>query len=297
MANYRISSFYHFMPFSEPELRRVQEELEKLAQNLGVRGLVILATEGINGSLSGETAAVESFKIQLQELLGVSGLIFKEGDFDQHAFRRFGVRVRPEIVTTGSTEFPVPVDGGKYLTPQEWEAALKSDEEIFLVDTRNDYEFTLGHFRKAVNPKLKHFSDFKPYVESLEIPKDKKVLMYCTGGIRCEKASTIMEQVGFENVFQLHGGILKYMEEFPQSEFLGECFVFDERVAVCQDLSATKQYSFCPHCGDPGDVQIHCARCGNDRKICKSCASKLEEPACSKDCRNQLSVRRERQRV
>ena len=297
MAEYRISSFYQFMPFSDSDLARVQGELESLAKQLGVRGLVIIATEGINGSISGETSAVEEFKVKLQELLGVPELVFKDGAFDQHAFRRFGVRVRPEIVTTGVSESPIPVDGGNYLSPREWDALLKSDEEIFLVDTRNNYEFNLGHFRKSVNPKLKHFSDFKPYVESLEIPKDQKVLMYCTGGIRCEKASTIMQQVGFENVYQLHGGILKYMEEYPHGEFLGECFVFDERVAVDQELLPTKQYSFCPHCGDPGDLAIHCARCGKDRKICASCASKMEEPACSKDCRYQLSIKREREHV
>lgn len=157
-----------------------------------------------------------------------------------------------------------------------------------LLDTRNVYETAIGKFRGAVDPKLQKFSEFSDFVTASDIPKNKKVLMYCTGGIRCEKASLEMQRLGFEDVYQLSGGILKYLEEFPDGPFEGECFVFDHRVAVDKNLRPSKQYKLCPHCGNPGDKSISCRKCGAQAIICDGCANNEYKVSCSKNCAHHL---------
>ena len=152
-----------------------------------------------------------------------------------------------------------------------------------VIDTRNDYEVAIGTFDGAVDPETASFRDFPAWWEANKDRfHNKRIAMFCTGGIRCEKSTNYLIGQGVEDVFHLKGGILKYLEEFPDEEFQGECFVFDRRVAVDQNLDPSKQYWLCPHCGDPGQVEVSCAQCGETARICAKCEA--EKPTCSKNC-------------
>ncbi|RYZ68556.1 MAG: hypothetical protein EOP05_16245, partial [Proteobacteria bacterium] len=224
------------------------------------------------------------------DLLGFPVFSPKWSEAPDFPFRRFGVRMREEIVTLGKPEVqPLPPKSKTHLSPDEWDQAL-AQEDVVVLDTRNWYETRIGTFKKAIDPKLEEFSEFSEYVAKAEIPKDKKVLIFCTGGIRCEKAIVEMHDQGFENVFQLDGGILNYLAEKPNQNFEGECFVFDNRVAVDQKLQPSLQYALCPHCGQPADQDISCLRCDIDAKICVTCANEEAKNTCSKNCANHYRV-------
>jgi UPF0176 protein len=160
-----------------------------------------------------------------------------------------------------------------------------------MIDTRNWYEYKIGTFQGALNPDIEKFTDFPEYIEKQGISKDKKMLIFCTGGIRCEKGILELQQQGYEKVYQLEGGILNYLAQYPRDEFKGECFVFDHRVAVDQNLSPSKNYVLCPHCGQPGDTSIVCKRCDHEDKICESCAQlTYKKETCSKNCAHQWEL-------
>ena len=143
-------------------------------------------------------------------------------------------------------------------------------------------------FENAIDPKIAKFSDFKNFMEREALPKDKKLFLYCTGGIRCEKAVPEVMRLGYKNVYQLEGGILKYLEEYPEGHFKGECFVFDRRVSVDSNLKPTNMYSSCPHCGNPGKERIACSNCGCDTVVCHRCVSRADRNACSKNCAHHI---------
>lgn len=285
---YAISSFYKFLDSSEQHVQDAKARLEHFASEAPLYGLVILATEGINGTISGSPEDIQSAKRLLSELFGEDGWPYKDSSSEQNPFKRFKVRIRREIVTTGAEQAPRVPAQINALTPQEWHKMLKEDEDVVVLDTRNYYETELGTFQGAIDPGLVHFRHFTDYVQRSEIPKDKKVLMYCTGGIRCEKAIYQMQELGYESVFQLQGGILNYLKEYPGGLFEGECFVFDQRVAVTQTLEPSARWRLCPHCGQPGDVEVQCGRCAKHAKLCNRCHEQNGIGSCSKDCENQL---------
>lgn len=279
-----ITAFYAFLPFSQEQLKDTQAELKQFGADHDMRGLVLLAPEGINGTVSGTAEVIAEWKQYLTNKFGP--IVFKDSGADRKVFRRWLVKLKPEIVCIKKEEIK-PSGKHGHLTPEEFHKAL-AEEDIVIIDTRNDYEVAIGKFQGAVDPGIKKFHEFPEYVAKSNIPKDKKVLMYCTGGIRCEKALLAMEEQGYNNVYQLEGGILAYLQKFPQGKFLGECFVFDHRVAVDQHLQPSQTYGLCPHCGDPGDVTIRCF-CGKQQKICALCMQKEEaRNTCSKRCANML---------
>ncbi len=278
-----VSNFYKFFPIEAEELAVKKLSLEARAARYEVRGLLIIATEGCNGTISGSFEAIRFFEQSLPILFGNSDWEFKRGYAIKQPFKDFRVKVRSEICTI---RLPLEVDAeASRLSPTEWERALQSGEDFCLIDVRNSYETALGIFDNALDPKIENFSEFPAAVERLNIPRDKKILMYCTGGIRCEKASVSMRQSGYEHVYQLEGGILNYLEQFPHRGFQGECFVFDGRVAVDQNLNPTRVWKFCPHCGQPGKEHIECDFCAKPAVICESCLSQKERLTCSHDCR------------
>lgn len=283
-----VSSFYRFFPLASDEIPMRKLALETRAAKLDVTGLVILAEEGCNGTIAGTSEAVELFEQTLPMLFGDGDWMFKRAFAIRPPFQDFRVKVRPEIVTTRSDEALRVAGSRNHLSPEEWQATLDSDEEFTVLDTRNRYETQLGVFHGAVDPKIDHFSDFATRLPELEIPKDRKVLIYCTGGIRCEKAILEMERQGYERVYQLEGGILRYLENYPHRSFDGECFVFDGRVAVDQSLSPSRTWNLCPHCGDPGRTEIACEFCERPTKICDACAEIAERRTCSQDCAYRL---------
>jgi UPF0176 protein len=221
-------------------------------QQQGIKGTILLAQEGINGTIVGSRQAVDSVLEFLRSDPHLADLEHKESYTETPPFERMKVRLKSEIVTLGLPEVDPNQQVGTYVTPQQWNELI-SDPEVVVIDTRNDYEVNIGTFKKAHNPKTHSFREFPDYVrQQLDPNKHKKVAMFCTGGIRCEKASSYMLSQGFAEVYHLKGGILKYLEEVPAAESLweGECFVFDERVAVRHGLEAGS-YEMCQSCGRP----------------------------------------------
>ena len=220
--------------------------------SVGVKGTLLLAAEGINGTIAGSQKSVEQVLEFLQAQPNLGSIVHKESFSDENPFHRTKVKLKKEIVTMGVEGIDPNQVVGTYVKPKDWNALI-SDPEVLLVDTRNDYEVEIGTFEGALNPDTETFREFPQYVkDNLDKTKHKKVAMFCTGGIRCEKSTAYLKEQGFEEVYHLEGGILKYLEEVPSTETMweGECFVFDGRVAVNHELEQG-QYDQCFACRFP----------------------------------------------
>lgn len=230
----------------------MQPTLLAFCQQQQIKGTLLLAKEGINGTIAGPEANIRAVLAYLRSDPRLADLEHKESWSDTHPFYRMKVKLKKEIVTMGVPEVDPNLVVGTYVKPEDWNAII-SDPEVVVLDTRNDYEVHIGTFQGAVDPKTTTFREFPKFVaEHLDKTKHKKVAMFCTGGIRCEKASSYMKQQGFEEVYHLQGGILKYLETVPpeQSLWQGECFVFDQRVAVKHGL-AVGEHDQCYACRMP----------------------------------------------
>lgn len=244
-----IMALYKFV--SRPNYLRHQKPIQDFCKAQGLKGTLLLAEEGINGTIAGTQPAIEALLVFLQEAMQFGTIEYKLSYEAVMPFHRMKVKLKKEIVTLGKTVIPSEKTG-VYVDASEWNALL-SDPDVVLIDTRNDYEVGIGTFKNAINPKTASFRDFPEYVEKhLNPAQHKKVAMFCTGGIRCEKASSYMMAQGFEQVYQLKGGILKYIETVPENESLweGECFVFDNRVTVDHALNKG-HYDMCHACRQP----------------------------------------------
>ncbi|AGH95465.1 rhodanese-related sulfurtransferase [Pseudobdellovibrio exovorus] len=294
-AVYFISTFYKFQKDADPE--KTKAYLEELAQKLDVRGLIIIGTEGFNATVCAKTPeSMEDYKQGIRDYFKVPDLFFKDSVSDVRPFRRFRVKIRKEIVTLGDTSLvPYDMEGkNHHLSPTEWNQVMKNEDHV-IIDTRNWYETKIGTFKGSLNPMTDKFTEFPEYLESKNIPKDKKILIFCTGGIRCEKGILEVQKQGYENVYQLYGGILNYLKEYPNDQFEGECFVFDHRVAVDQELQPSTQYKLCPHCGQPGKTEIDCKRCDTHALICEDCSEiPFKQDTCSKNCAHHYELHPER---
>jgi len=231
---FQIITFYEFRHLSN--LPDLQSDLKLTMSALSISGTIIIAEEGYNGSICGERHNIENVIPELEKVLQTR-LTYKSSFHAARALQRIKVKIKPEIVTL-KERIEIEKGAGTHVKPRDWNEII-SDPEVFILDTRNDYEYQVGTFRNAVNPKTEKFSDLPRFVaENLDPGKHRRIAMFCTGGIRCEKFAPFMKGLGFDEVYQLEGGILKYLEETPESESLweGECFVFDERVTVDEDL-------------------------------------------------------------
>lgn len=245
-----VAAFYKFV--SLPDVAEKQSPLLEHCQEQGIKGTILLATEGINGTIAGSRQGMNSVLAFLRLDPRLSDLEAKESYTDSYPFDRLKIRLKREIVTLGMPEVNPNQQVGTYVKPQDWNALI-SDPEVVVIDTRNTYEVDIGTFKGAQNPHTDSFRQFPDYVhQHLDPAKHQKVAMFCTGGIRCEKASSLMLSLGFEQVYHLQGGILKYLEDVPSAESLwqGECFVFDQRIAVTHGL-ASGTYDLCRSCGHP----------------------------------------------
>lgn len=225
--------------------------LEKMT-SLDVKGTLLLAAEGINGTIAGSHKAIAEVLEFLQSQPNLGAIVHKESFSDNNPFHRTKVKLKKEIVTMGVEGIDPNQVVGTYVKPKDWNELI-SDPDVLLVDTRNDYEVEIGTFKGALNPDTETFREFPQYVkDNLDNTKHKKVAMFCTGGIRCEKSTAYLKEQGFEEVYHLEGGILKYLEEVPSEETMwqGECFVFDGRVAVDHNLEQG-QYDQCFACRFP----------------------------------------------
>jgi UPF0176 protein len=245
-----VATFYKFV--SLPDFTEKQDSLLAYCVAQDIKGTILLAKEGINGTIAGSRQAIDAVLSYMRSDPRLQDLEYKESTADTPPFERMKVRLKKEIVTLGLPEVDPNEQVGTYVTPQEWNELI-SDPEVTVIDTRNDYEVHIGTFKGAQNPQTNSFRDFPEYVrQNLDPSKHKKVAMFCTGGIRCEKASSFMLSHGFAEVYHLKGGILKYLEEVQPEESLweGECFVFDERITVGHGLEpGNHELCFC--CGHP----------------------------------------------
>lgn len=284
MKSHHIATFYHFKNLES--LKQIEQDLINKAAELDIRGLIILGTEGFNSTVSAFSAeTLNEFKNFIREYFQVPNQLFKDSVSEVAPFRRFQVKQRKEIVTLGTPELHPDSTHNHHLSPEEWNQVLKEESDWVMIDTRNWYETKIGTFKNALDPKIHAFTEFPKFVEEQKIPKDKKMLIFCTGGIRCEKGILELQREGYKNVYQLEGGILNYLAKFPNDQFEGECFVFDHRVAVDQNLSPSKRYALCPHCGQPGETKITCAHCDSESVICEDCHKKAHVgETCSKNC-------------
>lgn len=250
MAGVVVAALYRFVTLDD--YRELREPLLDRCLSLGVKGTLLLAREGINGTVAGTRDAIDELLGYLRSDPRLAGLEHKESFDEAMPFHRMKVKLKREIVTMGVEGIDPNRVVGTYVEPQDWNA-LVNDPEVLLIDTRNDYEYAIGSFKGAVDPHTQSFREFPDYVRShLDPARHRKVAMFCTGGIRCEKASAYMLQEGFAEVYHLRGGILKYLEEVPpeESTWEGECFVFDNRVAVNHALEKG-QYDQCHGCRRP----------------------------------------------
>jgi len=252
-----VAAFYRFTPLASATLPGLRERLLAAAEAGAVKGTVLLACEGVNGTISGPAAGVEALLEQLQAAdPGLQELELKRHEAVAQPFHRLKVRLKREIVTLGQPEADPTAVVGTYVAPQDWNALI-SDPDTLLIDTRNGYEVAVGSFEGAIDPHTSHFREFPAWVERVLRPlvaqrRPKALALFCTGGIRCEKATAHLIQAGFTGVHHLRGGILRYLEEVDaaQSRWQGECFVFDQRVALDHRL-APGSHSLCHACRMP----------------------------------------------
>jgi UPF0176 protein len=237
----KVAALYQFLPL--PDFRELREPLRALCNAHGLKGTLLLAAEGINGTIAGEDKAIDAFIAELRDgpLFGgrLDNLELKFSTAEAIPFQRMKVRLKKEIVTLGDAAADPTERVGTYVEPQQWNDLI-ADRETLVIDTRNAFEVAMGTFDGAVDPRLSRFGEFKDFVRrELDPEKHRKIAMFCTGGIRCEKASAWLLANGFGEVYHLKGGILKYLEQVPeaQSRWKGTCFVFDDRVALGHGLA------------------------------------------------------------
>ena len=250
--NYCTAAFYKFISLNNP--KELKEKFLNFQNQYSIKGTILISAEGINGTVSGTDNNIERFKNFLKNNNVFSDKNFKISYSNQAPFPRFKVKLKAEIVSIGNKLANPSNIVGEYIQPEDWNDLI-SKEDVLVLDARNTYEFSIGTFKNSIQPKTTNFREFPDWLESLEssgVDKNNKVAMFCTGGIRCEKASSLMKAKGFKNIFHLQGGILNYMEKVDKENSLwnGECFVFDDRVALTHNLEVGS-YDMCHGCRMP----------------------------------------------
>ena len=271
-----VCALYHFVRLDD--YQSLQQPLLDVMLENRVKGTLLLANEGINGTIAGERAGIDAVLKWLKFDPRLKDLNHKESYDDTYPFYRSKVKLKKEIVTMGVEGIDPNRKVGTHVPASEWNALI-ADPEVLLIDTRNDYEVEIGSFQNAVNPNTNSFREFPEYVEKhLDPERHKKIAMYCTGGIRCEKSTAYLKEKGFDDVYHLQGGILKYLEEVPQEESLwqGECFVFDNRVAVNHALEKG-DYDQCHACRLPITEEDKQSEYYEKGVSCPRCYDKLSE--------------------
>jgi UPF0176 protein len=295
----QVAAFYGFTAMAE--LPMLQQELRALAEAGAVRGTILLAEEGVNGTISGPQSGVQAVLARLRQLPGLAGLEAKMSESPQQAFHRLKVRIKREIVTMGCPTVKPAEQVGTYVAPQQWDSLIR-DPDVLVVDTRNAYEVAVGTFAGAIDPGTESFREFPAWVEQelrplVEQRQPRAIAMFCTGGIRCEKSTAYLLQQGFDNVHHLQGGILRYLEEMPEqgSSWQGECFVFDQRVSVNHQLEPGS-YSLCHACGlplSPADRELASYREGVS---CLHCLERFSDADRARFAERQHQMRLARER-
>lgn len=243
----------------------------ELCTRLNLKGRIIVSKHGINGTVGGDLKDLKTYKKAMNESKTFKGIEYKWSDGSRDDFPRLSVKVRKELVTLAPDEEFDVFDKGTPLRPKAWHEHLQKNPNAIVIDARNDYESDIGHFNGAITPKIAAFRDIKPELEKL--PKDQPVYTYCTGDIRCEYLSAYMKHKGFEEVYHLDGGIVKYGEEFKDEGLWdGKCYVFDNRKNIAFS-EVSKDIATCVHCGTPTSLQVDCdnSACSRQIVVCENC--------------------------
>lgn len=249
---FKVAAFYSFIDLSD--LLELKSEFTEFLKKQDIRGTMLIASEGINGTLAGKESSINEFKNFLKSKNLYEAKNFKTSHCEYDPFPRLKIKLKDEIVTIGNKLVDPKKIVGEYIPPEDWNQLI-ADAEVMVLDTRNTYEHSIGSFKNAIQPETTNFREFPAWLDQVEasgLDKNKKVAMFCTGGIRCEKASSLMRSKGFENIYQLQGGILNYLEKINEEDSLwkGECFVFDDRVAINHKLKVGS-YDMCHGCRMP----------------------------------------------
>ena len=253
LDKYIISTFYKFLVLEN--YKELKIKFDKSLSKTNIKGTILLANEGVNGTIAGSKSDLKNFFLYIDKFSQFKDIIPKFSSSNKNPFLRMKVRLKKEIVTIGIPEVSPSNLVGKYLNVEEWNEFLNESDSM-IIDTRNDYEVSIGTFKNSINPKIKSFRNFPNWVQKnlidKKVSKKSKIGMFCTGGIRCEKSTSYLKQLGFENVFHLDGGILKYLENVKsdENEWKGECFVFDYRVSLNDSLEKG-EYDMCYACRMP----------------------------------------------
>src|SRR5690554_1003166 len=295
MCSFVVAALYKFVAL--PDYQDIAPKLKDHFDSLGLKGTLLLAEEGINGTVAGTREAIDGLLDYLKGDERFVNISHKESFYEGMPFYRMNVKLKKEIVTMGVNGIDPQKIVGTYVKPQDWNALI-SDPEVVVVDTRNHYEYSIGTFERAIDPKTETFREFPEYVANhLNPAKHKKVAMFCTGGIRCEKSTAYLKEQGFDEVYHLEGGILKYLEEVPEQESLwqGECFVFDERVAVNHRLEKG-QHDLCHACRLPISAEDKASELYQEGVSCPHCHDKLtpEQRARFQERERQIKLARQR---
>ena len=288
---YLVLLYYCYSRIEDPEAFREEHHLMCLELNL--RGRIIVAAEGLNGTVSGLREDCEKYMETIHADPRFAHTEFKIESLDKHAFAKLHVRVKPEIVHSGLLEINPNVRTGKYVEPAEFREILrKQDEDTVIIDMRSNYEHNVGKFKGAVTLDIENFRDMPEKIKELEQYKDKKVITYCTGGIKCEKASAFLLEQGFKDVYQLHGGIIKYGIEAEGENFEGKCYVFDNRIVADVNKVNPTVISRCYVTGQPSDRMVNCANpeCNKHVPMSEEGAQKYNG-CCSEKCAQHPDVR------
>lgn len=275
----KILQFYKYVNIDSP--KKFRENYLDFCKEIGIKGRIYIGTEGINSSLSGTTKQLEKFRKKLTKDKRFSDIRFKYENCMEHPFRKMQIKIKKEIC-----KFGVSVDmtkKGEYVTPKKLKNWYDTNEEFVIIDARNNYESKIGKFKNAITPNIEKFNEFPKIVPKIKKYKDKKIVLYCTGGIRCEKATAYLKQKGFEKVYHIKDGIIKYLEDEPNTYWEGANFVFDDRMSV----STGNQLTNCERCDKPSDIYVNCNYCNKKTIMCRECQVKTHK-TCSKECEVQF---------
>ncbi|MEH7385449.1 rhodanese-related sulfurtransferase [Bacillus sp. JJ1521] len=287
--DYQVLLYYKYIEIDDPQTYR--DEQFDFCSNLGLKGRILVATEGINGTVSGTVEQTEKYMEFMRSDSRFSDMVFKIEKSDVHAFKKLKVRVKPEIVNLSLDDDLNPNQiTGKHLSPKEFLETMQQ-EDVIILDARNTYEYDLGHFKGAIRPDIETFRELPKWVEeNLSEHKDKKILTYCTGGIRCEKFSGFLVKEGFKDVSQLEGGIITYGydPEVKGAGWDGKCYVFDERISVPVNRTGEETIvGKCYHCGNPEERYVKCGNpeCNKHLLLCEDCEHEHHR-SCSQECKD-----------
>ncbi|HVT01392.1 MAG TPA: rhodanese-related sulfurtransferase [Patescibacteria group bacterium] len=301
---HQVLLYYKYVDIDDP--KKVMEEQRKLCEELNLKGRIIVAEEGINGTLEGKTEDTETYIKRMEENSYFSGITYKKSEGNGKAFPKLKVRVRPEIVTSGVSNLNPNTTTGKYITSDELFKWFEEKKEFYIVDMRNDYEFISGHFEGSIASGMKNFFELGKVSEKLAELKDKTIVTVCTGGVRCEKASGFLLQNGFFDVYQLKDGIQTFMEKYPNKYFKGKLYVFDNRMTIGFNTGDSEHEVIgkCERCAKPSENYVNCELdyCHRHFISCEACLDQETgfafcDAKCKSDWKKQQEERKKAKNV